>query len=291
MDWGRMLYDYFVQTIVFWCCISSVYTAGKGSGNRKSGTKSSKWNPVEKEMVNQTTKEAGPKFTFSAWDDGGKICILAKLEAVFTITFESNYGQQHLTMKLPRDLTVKGRCPNLLDRKPILDLHWRGGFTFRMVFGMREATHSWGIDDMYLVYNTKDSAFSESINGGPMTARSDADSLKQFETLLGHSYYCPSPSIINMYVGDDRTVIVRMSTVQLQAYRIENGKFSPMSRCGLVGFGSGVIAPFYLMNYHEDDSAALIVGVMMIFVSLGTIAGFAVYRSYFFKKTEYDTMI
>lgn len=112
-------------------------------------------------MINQTSKEAGPKFTFSAWDDSGKICILAKLEAVFTITYESNYGQQvssgliicvcirlehfqlkffyfiqHLTMKLPRDLTVKGRCPNLLDKKPILDLHWRGGFTFRVVFGM-----------------------------------------------------------------------------------------------------------------------------------------------------------
>lgn len=67
--------------------------------------------------------------------------------------------------------------------------------------------------------------------------------------------------------------------------------YSTVSRCGLVGFGSGVIAPFYLMNYHEDDSAALIVGVMMIFASLGTIAGFAVYRSYFFKKTDYDTMI
>lgn len=64
--------------------------------------------------------------------------------------------------------------------------------------------------------------------GREMIARSDQDSLKQFETLMSKSYYCPSPSIINMYTRDgERTVILRMSTVQLQAYQINNGKFSP----------------------------------------------------------------
>lgn len=64
-----------------------------------------------------------------------------------------------------------------------------------------------------------------------------------------------------------------------------------MSRCGLVGFGSGVIAPFYLMGYHEDDSASMIVGVITIFVSVATVAGYAVYRAWFIKKVDYDTMI
>lgn len=63
-----------------------------------------------------------------------------------------------------------------------------------------------------------------------------------------------------------------------------------MSRCGLVGFGSGVIAPFY-MTYHEDDSASMVVGAITIFVSLATVAGYAVYRSWFIKKVDYDTMI
>lgn len=68
-------------------------------------------------------------------------------------------------------------------------------------------------------------------SGRHIRVRSDADSLKQFETLLKKSYFCPSPSIINMYNRDDeRLVIVRMSSVQLQAYEIVKGKFSPSNQ-------------------------------------------------------------
>lgn len=62
-----------------------------------------------------------------------------------------------------------------------------------------------------------------------------------------------------------------------------------MSRCGQVGFGSGVIAPFYIVNY-QDESVSMIVAAITILVSLSTIAGYALYRSWFFKKVDYDTM-
>lgn len=74
---------------------------------------------------------------------------------------------------------------SLLEERPVLDVSWRGGFTFRMIFGKvsiliefvliiflisvlilkHDETNSWGIDEMDLVYNTKDSTFTESING------------------------------------------------------------------------------------------------------------------------------
>jgi hypothetical protein len=63
-----------------------------------------------------------------------------------------------------------------------------------------------------------------------------------------------------------------------------------VSRCGQVGFGSGVIAPFYIVNYQEDESISMIVAAITIMVSLSTIAGYAIYRSWFFKKVDYDTM-
>ena len=39
-------------------------------------------------------KETPPSFTFAAWDDYGRICILAKFEAVFTINYETKFGTQ-----------------------------------------------------------------------------------------------------------------------------------------------------------------------------------------------------
>jgi hypothetical protein len=80
---------------------------------------------------------------------------------------------------------------------------------------------------MDFVYNTKDSAFAGSVNGREVITRTRED-LDQFETQLGNSYYCPSPEIINLFnENGERTVILRLSNVQLQAYKVKKGKFSP----------------------------------------------------------------
>ena len=80
---------------------------------------------------------------------------------------------------------------------------------------------------MDFVYNTKDSAFTESVNGQEIVTRTKPISLVQFETELGKSYYCPSPDIIPMYSPEgDRLVILRISNVQLQAYMVKRGKWS-----------------------------------------------------------------
>lgn len=38
--------------------------------------------------------ETAPSFTFFGRDEHGKICILAKFEAIFTITYEATSGSQ-----------------------------------------------------------------------------------------------------------------------------------------------------------------------------------------------------
>ncbi|UYV74782.1 LAMP5 [Cordylochernes scorpioides] len=40
------------------------------------------------------TKEQAPPFTFAVWEPNGKICLLAKIAATFTISYPSNSGTQ-----------------------------------------------------------------------------------------------------------------------------------------------------------------------------------------------------
>jgi hypothetical protein len=53
--------------------------------------------------------------------------------------------------------------------------------------------------------------------------------LAQFVTPLGKSYFCPSPNVLDLtdQKSGDKTVIVRLSNVQMQAFDITAGKFSP----------------------------------------------------------------
>lgn len=71
-------------------------------------------------------------------------------------------GLQQLTDRIPvSEATVKGRC-DLLDERPILDITWRGGFTFRLVFEKNAYNGMWTVYLMELLYNTGDSLFQGS---------------------------------------------------------------------------------------------------------------------------------
>lgn len=67
-------------------------------------------------------------------------------------------------MKIPTDATAKGRCDYLLDEKPVLDVSWLGGFTFRIIFE-KAGENRWGVNSMDLLYNTADSLFRGSVRG------------------------------------------------------------------------------------------------------------------------------
>lgn len=132
-----------------------------------------------------------------------------------------------------------------------------------------------------------------------------------FTTVMGKSYFCPSPPIINLYESKtgQPSVVVRLTNVHLQAFQIEKGKFAPsnknsitilkficqffhliVSRCSQVSFGSGVAAPLYI-SLEQDDSVPVVVGTLTVIVSILVIVGYAVYKSWVFKPVDYDTMI
>ncbi|RWS14597.1 lysosome-associated membrane glyco5-like protein [Dinothrombium tinctorium] len=143
---------------------------------------------------------------------------------------------------------------------------------------------------MDLVYNLGDTLFSGSVIRKSVKAESKKSSLKQFETPLGKSYFCPAPPAVNLYdKKGEQTVFVRLTSIQIQAFEIKNGKFSTEKRCPEVAFGSGVAEPLDLTSI-QTDSVQMVVGCITVFVAIGTVAGYAGYRSLFVKRVEYDTM-
>lgn len=237
-------------------------------------------------------KQAAPKFSYVVWDEQGMVCILAKFEATLTITFYTPSGAHQLIEKIPIDAKAKGRCDYLLDEKPVLDVSWIGGFTFRIIFEKVNDGEKWGVNSIDLLYNTADSLFRGSVQGGKKVARTKEGSLGMFTTMMGKSYFCPSPPIINLYESKTGkpSVVVRLTNVHLQAFQIEMGKFAPISRCSQVSFGSGVAAPLYV-SLEQDDSVPVVVGTLTVIVSILVIVGYAVYKSWVFKPVDYDTMI
>ncbi|RWS28660.1 lysosome-associated membrane glyco5-like protein [Leptotrombidium deliense] len=235
------------------------------------------------------TKEAAPRFTYAAWDDKGKICLLAKFEVQFQITFTTSVKDQKITEKLPLDANVKATCGSVLDG-PMIDLSWRGGFQFRITFEKAIDSNEWGVERMDLVYNLGDTLFYGSLIRRIMKAETKKEGLSQFITPVGKSYYCPASPAVSLYnKKGDQTVVVRFTNIQIQAYDIRNGKFSAEKRCSEVAFGSGVSEPLDIMQI-PNDSVQMVVGCFTFLVALGTVAGYAFYRSWFVKRVDYDTM-
>lgn len=79
-------------------------------------------------------REKPPPFHFAVYDEQNKICILAKFDASFTITYDTKYGKQQMIDRLVSNPNVTGVCESYLDEKPIMDIRWRGGFIFRLIF-------------------------------------------------------------------------------------------------------------------------------------------------------------
>jgi hypothetical protein len=239
--------------------------------------------------IRQGMKEKPPPFHFAVLDDDtGKICIMAKFDASFTITYETRYGPQQMIDRLVSDPVVDGRCESFLDEMPVMDIKWRGGFIFRLIFTKNIFENTWKIETMELLYNTADSLFRDSINGGQVLAKSKPKNLAlaAFETSLDRSYFCPTTPTLNLYNQDgEAIVLVRLFNVQIQAFKVKRGKFSAIQHCGQVGFGSGVQNPF-----QADDGVIVITFSIYVFLSIATVLTYAGYRTWFVKKYEYGTM-
>lgn len=51
-------------------------------------------NTTRGEYKLKKAKESAPLYSFAAWDPWGKICLLLKLDAMFTISYQTRYGKQ-----------------------------------------------------------------------------------------------------------------------------------------------------------------------------------------------------
>lgn len=81
-------------------------------------------------------------------------------------------------------------------------------------------------------------------------------------------------------------VLVRLFSMQVQAFKVKEGKFSAMQHCGQVGFGSGVSSPFL----KDDNGMIVITFSIYIFCSVATVLLYAGYRAWFVKKYDYGTI-
>ncbi|XP_035215812.1 lysosome-associated membrane glycoprotein 5-like [Stegodyphus dumicola] len=229
-------------------------------------------------------KDIAPDFTFAVWDPSGKICILAKFSASFTITYPSQGGEQTVSVNLPEDAQAKGRC-GAEDQEPILELFWPG-FRLVMTFTLvnpKDKQDTWELLSMELVYNTASPIFDGASNAGKTTSRSLEDGL--FRTQYGKSYFCPSPDVIPMYNSKkEKVVLARMKDAHLQVYDVHKGQFSQFQRCSLVRIG-GVPEPF-----AQDQTVPIAVGSTLAVVSVLVVIGYALWRNMAVRKTEYDTM-
>jgi len=231
-----------------------------------------------------SSEETPPSFHFAVLDEEtGKICILAKFDASFIITYDTKYGKQQMIDRLTAQPEVDGRCPSLLDEQPVMDISWRGGFTFRLIFTKNPFENTWKIETLDLVYNTGDSLFRDSVGGKETLAKSKSLALAAFETSLDKSYFCPTTPTLTLY--DTKTgeanVLVRMFNVQIQAFKVKGAKFSPIQHCGQVGFGTGVSSP---LLHSPDDGVIVITFSIYIFMSIATVLGYAGYRTWFVKR-------
>ena len=72
---GLILFSFFINSI---------------SGQKNSTTKAKQ----RDKGARKNTKESAPPYTFAAWNERGRICLLVKLDAMFTITYDASYGKQ-----------------------------------------------------------------------------------------------------------------------------------------------------------------------------------------------------
>ncbi|GFT74734.1 lysosome-associated membrane glycoprotein 5 [Nephila pilipes] len=145
-------------------------------------------------------RDVAPDFTFAVWDTNGKICILAKFSASFKITYPSLGGEQHISVNVPEDAKVKGRC-GTFEKEPLLELFWTG-FRLFMAFTVvnpKENQDTWELLSMELRYDTTNPLFDGATNVGKKTVRTLEDGL--FATQYGKSYFCPSPDVIPIWAS------------------------------------------------------------------------------------------
>ena len=92
--------------------LTDLVSCQKNSTKSKPRDKSSK--------KGKETKESAPYYSFAAWNNRGKICLLVKLDATFKITYEASYGEQVSVFQSMRNLMTY-LAPNIKFKLILID--------------------------------------------------------------------------------------------------------------------------------------------------------------------------
>lgn len=228
-----------------------------------------------------------PEFSFGVWNaTDGTVCILAKFQVFFTITYAGRGGLQTVTLKMPESAKAKGICPTE-DQEPVLELTWPV-FRFILMFSRVPPVNdkgkgSWKVSGLEIQFNTNSPFFPGATNAGKRTARSP-ENMTLFETPMGESYFCPTPKLVTLTDSrGGRKVAVQFKDLRIQAYEFQ-GTYGPAHRCSQVRM-AGVQDPF-----PQDETVPIAVGSTLAVAAVAVVVGYALYRSVFVRRVDYNTM-
>lgn len=271
--------------------VTAVDNATTG-GPKLPASKSQKAEPTAKEAVPPAVapgvvppRSPIPEFSFGVWNaTDGTVCILAKFQAFFTITYASRGGFQTVTLKMPETAKSKGICASD-DQEPVLELTWPV-FRFILMFSRTPAVNdkgSWKVSGLEIQFNTNSPFFPGATNPGKRTART-GDNVTLFETPMGESYFCPTPKLVALTDSrGGRKVAVQFKDLRIQAYEFQ-GTYGPAHRCSQVRM-AGVQDPF-----PQDETVPIVVGSTLAVAAVAVVVGYALYRSVFVRRVDYNTM-
>ncbi|KAG8181888.1 hypothetical protein JTE90_026048 [Oedothorax gibbosus] len=222
-------------------------------------------------------KQEAPEDTFAVWNTKGKICLLAKFDAKFTILYASEGGEQKAEVKLPLNANVKGKCETTTT-SPLLQLSWQK-YVFSVMFNKTEEDN-WVVTSMDLTYDTTEGLFDKATNAGKKTARSKVLSI--FETPMKRSHFCPAQEVVMLYNANKQAVTARLHNINLQPYDVEDAKFSPSYRCNKVVLDAEALI--------QDETVPLAVGLTFGLIALIVLVGFSIHRAINAAKADYNTM-
>ncbi|CAN8031143.1 unnamed protein product, partial [Ixodes persulcatus] len=254
--------------------VTAVDNATTG-GPKLPASKSQKAEPTAK----GASKDALPIAFDALYDFEDKLVIL-----VFFVCVSLAPVGQTVTLKMPETAKSKGICASD-DQEPVLELTWPV-FRFILMFSRTPAVNdkgSWKVSGLEIQFNTNSPFFPGATNPGKRTART-GDNVTLFETPMGESYFCPTPKLVALTDSrGGRKVAVQFKDLRIQAYEFQ-GTYGPAHRCSQVRM-AGVQDPF-----PQDETVPIVVGSTLAVAAVAVVVGYALYRSVFVRRVDYNTM-
>ncbi|GAB6032906.1 hypothetical protein CHUAL_012102 [Chamberlinius hualienensis] len=191
-------------------------------------------------------------------------CILLQLDASISFTQEGQQSKEMTEVPMDELIGYSGDCGDGKQKPQTVSLwfYHQGIFTLQFTFQKNETGKFWLVKSIEL-----SNAETSKLIG----------TSKQREIIIAapvnKSFSCPFVFPIQMY--DDRGNVrayVILETITMQAYS-ESNKFGPESMCP-----------------YRSDTTPIAVGCTLAVITILIGAGYAIYRSFFVKKVDYDTM-